>query len=96
MKRLEHTNFCGLAEAWAKIAEMAISPREIPEDEFKVQQDVCTALAPYFHDTVIAILRAVDLPFSKASLNVKGGSPGVEAAISWLTTAMTGRMDLAV
>lgn len=95
LARLAQTNFCGLGEAWAKASELAKDPREtLTQDEFKLQQDVCTALAPYFHDTIISILRAVTLPFSRASLNPKGGSPGLDAAITWLTTVTTGRMDL--
>ncbi|MGF6440364.1 hypothetical protein [Paraburkholderia youngii] len=96
LSKLAKTNFLGLGDMWATAGAAAKAPAEIGTDEesFKAHQDVCTALAPYFHDTVISILRAVSLPFGKSTADLKGGSGGVEAAIAWITTAINGRLDL--
>ena len=82
---LADTNFHGLGEEWKPIAEAAARAVEIEKKaDAKVQQEMLTALAPYFHEMVIAILRAVSLPFSKETFEHKGGSPGIDAALTWL------------
>lgn len=81
---LADTNFHGLGGEWKPIAEQAHRAASESKPDPEIQQEMLTALAPYFHETVIAILRAVSLPFSKMTLETKGGCPGVDAAIAWL------------